>query len=172
MLSSHSPLGSLIASRTNFSFLFMFVSLVVDLYSIASYVHPFMLADNRHYVFYIWRYLYRSHWAMPMILVPLYLTQGWLIWQMLMEQGDNRFFEVLLWGLATALALIPSPLLECRYFILPFVFLRLHLATQSERALSRETILYLFMNLVTCGVFLGHSFEWPHQAGEVMRFMW
>jgi alpha-1,2-glucosyltransferase len=35
--------------------------------------HPFLLADNRHYTFYVWRKIYRRHWTAPYLSTPLYV---------------------------------------------------------------------------------------------------
>ncbi|SPO39546.1 uncharacterized protein PSFLO_05027 [Pseudozyma flocculosa] len=36
--------------------------------------HPFLLADNRHYTFYLWRKVWRRHEAVRFALVPVYLV--------------------------------------------------------------------------------------------------
>ncbi|KAF8395116.1 hypothetical protein HHK36_019057 [Tetracentron sinense] len=43
--------------------------LSVHFFSIA---HPYLLADNRHYPFYLWRKVIKAHWLMKYLLVPLY----------------------------------------------------------------------------------------------------
>lgn len=39
--------------------------------------HPFLLSDNRHYTFYVWRRVFMLHPIMPYILVPGYLACAW-----------------------------------------------------------------------------------------------
>ena len=39
--------------------------------------HPFLLSDNRHYTFYVWRRIYRFHPLVPYLLVPVYLACAW-----------------------------------------------------------------------------------------------
>lgn len=39
--------------------------------------HPFLLSDNRHYTFYVWRRVYMFHPLMPYLLVPIYLACAW-----------------------------------------------------------------------------------------------
>ncbi|EFI28605.1 DIE2/ALG10 family protein [Coprinopsis cinerea okayama7 len=39
--------------------------------------HPFLLSDNRHYTFYVWRRVYLLHPAVPYLLVPAYLACAW-----------------------------------------------------------------------------------------------
>ena len=42
--------------------------------------HPFLLSDNRHYTFYVWRRVYMVHPIMPYALVPVYLACAWAWW--------------------------------------------------------------------------------------------
>ena len=42
-----------------------------------SIAHPYLLADNRHYTFYLWRKVIKAHWSMKYLLVPLYVY-SWL----------------------------------------------------------------------------------------------
>lgn len=47
------------------------------------YEHPFLLSDNRHYAFYIWRWVYRAYPLARYILIPGYLLAGALLWRTL-----------------------------------------------------------------------------------------
>lgn len=120
-------------------------------------IHPFTLADNRHYVFYVFRILFR-HPAIKYFAVPIYFLcacaaitalSGPLDPQSSQQasvptiqregkaasspaQGraveGNRVSFVLIWLGATALSLITAPLVEPRYLILPWLMWRLHLS--------------------------------------------
>ena len=35
--------------------------------------HPFLLSDNRHYSFYLWRRIYKLHPAVKYLLAPIYV---------------------------------------------------------------------------------------------------
>ena len=39
--------------------------------------HPFLLSDNRHYTFYIWRRVFRLHPIVPSLFAPGYLACAW-----------------------------------------------------------------------------------------------
>lgn len=39
--------------------------------------HPFLLADNRHYTFYIWRRVFMFHPIAPFLLIPGYIACAW-----------------------------------------------------------------------------------------------
>jgi len=120
-------------------------------------IHPFTLADNRHYVFYVFRLLLRR----PLIkyfVAPIYLFCGWAVLQTLgtpptsqepnfklnnnqktvstttqesayhhlpPEQGSCRISFILVWIAAATLSLITAPLVEPRYFIVPWLMWRL-----------------------------------------------
>lgn len=93
---------------------------------------------------------------------------------------------------ATALTLVPSPLIEPRYFIVPFVLLRLHLrprpgspspsptasrmTTLRRRRLLVELACYVAVNIATIWLFVYKPFRWPAPRTQdetgLMRFMW
>ncbi|KAJ6172348.1 Dol-P-Glc:Glc(2)Man(9)GlcNAc(2)-PP-Dol alpha-1-2-glucosyltransferase [Penicillium chermesinum] len=243
-------------------------------------VHPFTLADNRHYVFYVFRLLLNIHPAVKYAAVVVYFACGWAVISALgftistaprlfqlppgvkpgprkpeaktspapkeitrdqpkgtrkstrttrkspsktqpepakpdpvtletfasiqehlmkrrQEQADSspRVSFVLVWLAATALSLVTAPLVEPRYFIIPWVMWRLHLPavpalgvfrrqpaeTEQERVRSDlaghvpvflETAWFMLINAVTGYVFLYKGFEWPQEPGKVQRFMW
>lgn len=39
--------------------------------------HPFLLADNRHYTFYVWRRIFQFHPLVPYVFAPGYLVCAW-----------------------------------------------------------------------------------------------
>ena len=93
---------------------------------------------------------------------------------------NHRWLPFVYW-LAVALVLIPSPLLEFRYFILPFVMLRVHVveyAGSSVRKLAVESLVYLAVNAIALYVFLYRPFVngddvgiW-FQSAVQQRFIW
>jgi alpha-1,2-glucosyltransferase len=246
-------------------------------------VHPFTLADNRHYVFYVFRLLTRVHPAIRYAVVPVYFLCAWAVLtafgvfsppapkaapiqiatpqeafpsypetqkpskrqekeakkqqkkqaskttnankkspstaaqskqqdqqtqvltpeilakiqahvalrQQQRENQQPRVSFVLIWFIATALSLVTAPLVEPRYFIIPWVIWRIHLPRQptpetfkKERQSSfkaqiitalpeiMETVWFLIINAVTGYVFLYKGFEWPQEPGKVQRFLW
>ncbi|OGM43164.1 hypothetical protein ABOM_008844 [Aspergillus bombycis] len=232
-------------------------------------VHPFTLADNRHYVFYVFRILLRTHPAVKYAATIVYFLCGWAVVsafgfstiappprlvqasqptpasqpavqkgqkaQKVQKQSDSkkkpakkvtqppktqqitpeafariqeaikqrqlqqpnapRVSFVLVWLAATALSLITAPLVEPRYFIIPWVMWRLHLPRQPTPLVYREqrpqdakealrakiatnfplfleTFWFLVIDAVTGYVFLYKGFEWPQEPGKIQRFMW
>ncbi len=195
-------------------------------------VHPFTLADNRHYMFYVFRILLR-HPTIKYLAVPVYFVCAWAAIQALgglpekpqttrpqtsgkkstnpkpptvappaqdEVQHGNRVSFVLVWLFATSLSLITAPLVEPRYFIIPWLIWRLHVPTpptpsmastrvrrdpteplekikaalykEYDHRLWLETAWFLAINWVTGYIFLYKGFEWPQEPGRVQRFMW
>ena len=194
-------------------------------------IHPFTLADNRHYVFYVFRLL-RHKWWIRYAAAPVYIACAWLSIQALgsapqdrtkpsgprdptppkerdaktasrgsprrllplpdTTQSANTSF-LIVWLLTTTLTLISAPLVEPRYFILPWIFFRLHLPlshpqqdkgsakhaglltklwTQHDKRLWLETLWFAVVNAGTMWMFLHKGFEWEQEPGNVQRFMW
>lgn len=103
-------------------------------------IHPFTLADNRHYTFYVFRVLMK-HWAVKYAAVPIYYFCACLVLGALggateptpasksirILHGDDTVCVsfTLVWLIATSLSLIVAPLVEPRYFLLPWLMWRL-----------------------------------------------
>lgn len=155
-------------------------------------IHPFTLADNRHYVFYVFRIL-RSHWTIRYLVSPIYVVLAWLCIRSVATtkndvisngkagsevqtslQSRQNMGLVLVWLVTTALSLITAPLVEPRYFIIPWALWRMSvpLSTLSHMSLCFETLWYGVINIVTGYMFLYRTFEWGHEPGQTQRFMW
>jgi len=134
--------------------------------------HPYLLADNRHYTFYIWQRWFRRHWLCPYALVPGYVV-AIEIMAILVENQSRYHRLALLFG--TLAMLIPAQLLEFRYFIVPFTLWRLSIPDRSRRQtllLVVELLGNAALSLLTVYMFLERPFRWSHEPDEVQRFMW
>lgn len=170
-------------------------------------VHPFIRADNRHYVFYVFRYLLWHRWVRYGA-VPVYFVCAWAAINLLgglpesVEEAKAatkdtmkvtsrypkggfvdgprvRVSFVLVWLIATSLSVITAPLVEPRYFLIPWVMWRLHIPI--ERSVKRrsldvrltlETVWFLAVNFALGYMFLYKGFAWQQEPGNVQRFMW
>ncbi|AEO70709.1 glycosyltransferase family 59 protein [Thermothielavioides terrestris NRRL 8126] len=176
VLAINSPRSALIS--ISYTVLTILLSLAVVKYN--TIIHPFTLADNRHYMFYAFRYTILRSPTLRIALVPIYTFCRWLAWDTLSGTRHNTSHltststdtnnkprigqpsatkpsqqpsashhprddlalladdtsgtistlgpptsTTLLLLLATALSLVTAPLVEPRYFILPWVFYRL-----------------------------------------------
>jgi alpha-1,2-glucosyltransferase len=148
--------------------------------SVASFVvlkctmaHPFLLADNRHYTFYLWKNSFRRWDGFKYAVIPLYfMAAGVMQRAWTGSRGEQRLIQLLFW-IVTALCLVPTPLLEPRYFLTPFLIWFLHsapsLGSSAPRSLA-SIALYALINAVSLWVFLYKSFQWGD--GSTARFMW
>jgi alpha-1,2-glucosyltransferase len=122
-------------------------------------VHPFTLADNRHYVFYVFRLLLKRE-EIKYLAAPVYIVCGYAMLQMLgakpaavvvlnkkgkpiptLPTGNSSSF-VLVWLITTALSLITAPLVEPRYCIIPWIMWRLRIpvpAAEQSQVVKGET---------------------------------
>ncbi|KAJ1819287.1 glucosyltransferase [Coemansia sp. RSA 2598] len=146
----------------------LFMGLCIKNYTVE---HPFLLSDNRHYPFYIWKNVFRRHWLARYLAIPLYIYAASAIRHVLSRQ------TLVLWQLAlfvcTAAVLVPSPLLEFRYFTVPYYFVRLHARQPSStRYAVAEIAWFAAINAATLWVFLYRPFTWQSEPGQLQRFMW
>ena len=170
-------------------------------------VHPYTLADNRHYVFYVFRILLR-HTAIRYLAVPFYIICALLTIRTLESPTANRaqvkqtmqdkqqvksetrqqpckVSFVAVWAITTTLSVATAPLVEPRYFIVPWIMWRLHVPylsdsrSQEPRSKSPydarlvlETAWLLTIDIAIGYYFLYRGFAWPSEPGNVQRFLW
>ncbi|KAM4037527.1 dol-P-Glc:Glc(2)Man(9)GlcNAc(2)-PP-Dol alpha-1,2-glucosyltransferase isoform 1-T2 [Anomaloglossus baeobatrachus] len=133
-----------------------------------TYVHQYLLADNRHFPFYVWKNIFQRHELVKYALVPGYLFAAWSFLDALKNKSTLwllMFFACLLF------ATVPQKLMEFRYYILPYLIFRLNTSIPSTRKLLLELALYVTVNIVTFYLFLNKTFHWP-DSEETQRFMW
>ncbi|KAI9620462.1 hypothetical protein H4Q26_013674 [Puccinia striiformis f. sp. tritici PST-130] len=145
-----------------------------------TYEHPFLLSDNRHYTFYIWRRFFKFHQVAKYLFTPVYMICIKMIWERIARSFTMNLLITTFYMIGLGLTLVSSPLLEPRYFLVPYVLLRLHIRPVVEETKTWsirvfiEGCLYAIVNLVTLAVFLFRPFkgrpgEWE---GTWQRFMW
>ncbi|XP_061663924.1 dol-P-Glc:Glc(2)Man(9)GlcNAc(2)-PP-Dol alpha-1,2-glucosyltransferase [Syngnathoides biaculeatus] len=131
-------------------------------------VHKYLLADNRHYTFYLWKRFFQKHEVLRFLLIPAYIFAGW-------NFLDSLKSRSLFWSLAFLACLlaatVPQKLLEFRYFIVPYLMYRLHMPLPSLSRLALEFALYTAVNAATIYIFVAKAFRWPDSAAA-QRFMW
>jgi alpha-1,2-glucosyltransferase len=150
-------------------------------------VHPYLRDDNRHLMFYVWRKLFARHRMMKYAWIPLYtssimlihmkLCNDCVISKMISHAYLSHIIGVLwqlVFILCAALPVILQQLLEPRYFIMPYIMLRLHLTVQCHHRLSLvvEFLVYFLVDIAVLFLFLFRPFEWQHEPGIIQRFLW
>ncbi|KAF3334009.1 Dol-P-Glc:Glc(2)Man(9)GlcNAc(2)-PP-Dol [Carex littledalei] len=156
-------------AKPNFFFCFLTVKFFKIVFEFSSIAHPYLLADNRHYTFYIWRRLIQAHWSIKYALIPLYVYSWFSILTTLGK--EQKSIWVLSYCISVALVLVPAPLIEFRYFTIPLVLLIIHSPIMSQRNLLLLSFVYAVVNALTMALFLFRPFHWAHEHGT-QRFMW
>jgi alpha-1,2-glucosyltransferase len=172
-------LNGLYFSRHALAAYLFLVSLSLIIIDKFSLVHPFILADNRHYIFYIYRYF---RWAQ----YPLCLVYPFCILSniKLIVNSNEKLVKFIIWSVTSLFYLMLSPLVEFRYFAIPFVMLSLEIRNRNltfdiEKVHKKETndnmwknkmivttLVKIALNAVIFYVFLFRPF------GEGNRFIW
>lgn len=170
-------------------------------------IHPYTLADNRHYVFYVFRLLLR-HPVLKYLAVPVYYACFCLSIQSLAHPTTNpetppptvhskpqrtsttptqspvQISFVIIWLITTSLSVVTAPLVEPRYFIIPWIIWRLHVPhapttfTIKGRTYSPdlrvvvEAVWLFAINQTLQYLFLNRTFTWPSEPGNKQRFLW
>ncbi|POW09029.1 hypothetical protein PSTT_07122, partial [Puccinia striiformis] len=130
-----------------------------------TYEHPFLLSDNRHYTFYIWRRFFKFHQVAKYLFTPVYMICIKMIWERIARSFTMNLLITTFYMIGLGLTLVSSPLLEPRYFLVPYVLLRLHIRPVVEETKTWsirvfiEGCLYAIINLVTLAVFLFRPFK-------------
>ena len=142
---------------------FGLIAYIVHKYSLA---HPFLLADNRHYTFYVWKRFLSRPWFKE-ALTPGYVYAIWYCWR---RSSNQSGLWVVIWWVAAVLTLVPAPLLEPRYWTTSVLMAHLHAPEYTWLSLSATSSVFFLVNMVTLSIFAYRPFAWP--GGEIARFMW
>lgn len=126
--------------------------------------HPFLLSDNRHFTFYIWRRVFMLHAAVPYLFIPGYQACAWAWW--IRVASDQSLLQTLVLPVLILPTLLPTPLLEPRYFLVPYILLRAQVVDVQPYGIFVEGLWYMVINVATTYVFL-----YKERVG-VGRFMW
>ncbi|KAG1787833.1 glycosyltransferase family 59 protein [Suillus plorans] len=126
--------------------------------------HPFLLSDNRHFTFYIWRRVFMLHAAVPYLFIPGYQACAWAWW--IRVACDQSLLQTLVLPVLILPTLLPTPLLEPRYFLVPYILLRAQVVDVQPYGIFVEGLWYMVINVATTYVFL-----YKERVG-VGRFMW
>lgn len=130
-------------------------------------VHPYLLADNRHYTFYVWNRLYARHELARYAIIPVYIFGLSTIFSSLDGSIGFKIFFVV----STVLTLCLQRLIEVRYFLLPFLLLRLNRKTVTKKWSILELIVNLLINQFTFTIFFNVKIRWEN-FDEIQRIIW
>lgn len=130
--------------------------------------HPYLLADNRHYTFYLWKnFLGRSPYF-RVGLAPLYAASAYEVGSRL-SRNFGWIYSFGFWTCAAA-TLLPAGLLEFRYFTVPALLFAVHLKPPRWYWSVLQVACFTAVNSATVYMFTERPFLWPDSSAA--RFMW
>ena len=131
--------------------------------------HPYLLADNRHFTFYIWRRVIMRHGAVKYLLSPVYMFG---LYHMCQSMAKSELIFKLVLPLCVIINIVPQLLLELRYFIIPYVLIRTQIKPNCWKSLAIESVMMISVNVITLYIFLFKPFKWDSEPDSWQRFMW
>ncbi|CAG9801046.1 unnamed protein product [Chironomus riparius] len=161
---------SFIKQIRNKRFVISIISIAILMALIIRYntiVHPYLLADNRHYTFYVWNRLYGRNEYMRYLLIPVYIFGMYVICKSLHGSIGFKLFYII----STLLTFCLQGLVEVRYFLIPFVILRLFRKDVVKKWTFIEFLINVFLNYVTIKIFHTIQIKWP-DFDEPQRIIW
>ncbi|KAL0251587.1 hypothetical protein GEMRC1_000800 [Eukaryota sp. GEM-RC1] len=135
--------------------------------------HPYLISDNRHYLFYFYKNVILAYSGYVLALVPAVVFSTLLFTTYSVLHLEGVVFLLLL-----LIPLILTPLFEVRYFVPPILLLLLLFNDQTIISNQSDVCYLSLLRVVTCFVinsFTFISFVFPFKTdenGEFIRFVW
>lgn len=123
-------------------------------------VHPYVLADNRHYFFYLWNRFMGRYTLFKYLLIPIYCAS---LFAMSRNMSHLRFLTQINYIICVDMSLIPQLLVEPRYFILPYIFYRLSMKRPEKWQIYLESLTIFTINCLQFFIFSSKVFYWKDQ---------
>ncbi|KAF7989702.1 hypothetical protein HCN44_008376 [Aphidius gifuensis] len=131
-------------------------------------VHPYVLADNRHYVFYIWNKIMGRYLLVKYLLIPIY---GFFMYSLFVLLKNLKFLTKLFIIFCICVVLVPQLLLEPRYFVIPYIIVRLNMPQPKLWQIIAELMTCLIVNFLQFYIFVTKTFYWTDGEGP-QRISW
>uniref|UniRef100_A0A8R1HT00 Dol-P-Glc:Glc(2)Man(9)GlcNAc(2)-PP-Dol alpha-1,2-glucosyltransferase n=1 Tax=Caenorhabditis japonica TaxID=281687 RepID=A0A8R1HT00_CAEJA len=133
-----------------------------------TYSHEYLLADNRHLTFYLWRRIFEN----PFKRASLTALYVFAVRFMATSTPNVHVFHKTLFIVASLLLLVPAHLFEMRYYIVPYVVWRLAVSNHPRKSfLVLELVSQCALFGAAFSLFLFKTFEWPNEPGVKQRIM-
>lgn len=131
--------------------------------------HPYLLADNRHYTFYVWNRWYGKYSFAKYVSVPVYVFLLSNLYANLKDQNCISF--LLPYSICVFVVLSLQKMIEVRYFLIPYIILRLRFAKPSMWVVYGELLWYIILNVVTFDLFFTKEILWQ-DFNYAQRLIW
>ena len=160
-----------------FVLLFLAVMAFVFFCNRFSYVHDFIISDNRHYIFYYFKKIYLKDNLRNALLIYVSLVYSIIINDNIKILKDNRIIS---WFICSILCLAPSKLVEMRYFAPCYIILIILVKYNKESFVDLFQNIFswwnisahLVINVVTFFIYLFRPFQNKFMNYEISRFMY
>lgn len=131
-------------------------------------VHPYLIADNRHFTFYLWNRFLGKPLA-RYLAIPLYVFGTISLFAVL--ENQNAGFKIV-YFLCTTVSVALQSMIEVRYFLLPFLLIRLLYPEPIKfSSIAIELAFNSTINIATFYIFFTKTFYWSDYS-EPQRIMW
>lgn len=131
-------------------------------------VHPYLLADNRHYTFYVWNKIIGRYALARYILIPIY---AFLFYATYRSINHLRYLSIIFYFITVSLVSIPQLLLEPRYFFIPYIIFRINIGNIENWQLIAESAMTLIVNIFQFFIFSNKIFYWQDDVNP-QRISW
>ena len=160
-----------------FFLIFCILSCIIFQLNKFSYVHDFILSDNRHYIFYYFRKIYLKDNVRYSLLVYLSFTYSVIITDNFKLLKDYRIISLII---CSFLSLVPSKLVELRYFTPCYIIFIILVNYNKENCDDLHQYIFSWFNIIchfiinciTIYIFLFKPFENKFMNNEISRFMY
>lgn len=132
-------------------------------------VHPYLLADNRHYTFYIWNKFYGKYWFAKYIFVPLYVFLI-LSFSSNVKDSVNAGFSISFF-ICLFVSVALQRMIEIRYFFIPFIILKMRFDNSKLSIIVFDLIISLILNAITLKIFFTKEIIWT-DFDDIQRLIW
>lgn len=120
--------------------------------------HEYLLADNRHFTFYVWQRFYQRYSGFRYVMAIPYLCGLYILIKRLKPHRDCSL--LIFYLPATFFVLCSQRMIEIRYFFIPFLIARLSIRNAPVSALLIETTTYCVINYLAFDVFFTKNIFW------------
>ena len=160
-----------------FLLIFCVVTSIIFLFNRFSYIHDFILSDNRHYIFYYFKKIYLKDNLRHALLIYISFTYSIIINDNIKLLKDTKIISLII---CSFLSLVPSKLVELRYFTPCYIIFIILINYNKESFEDLHQYIFSWFNIIchfainciTIFIFLMKPFENKFMNNEISRFMY
>jgi alpha-1,2-glucosyltransferase len=160
-----------------FFLIFCILTFIIFQLNRFSYIHDFILSDNRHYIFYYFKKIYLKDNLRYALLIYISFTYSIIINDNFKLLKDNRIISLII---CSFLSLVPTKLVELRYFTPCYIIFIILVNYNKENMDDLHQYIFSWFNIIghfvinciTIYIFLFKPFENKFMQNEISRFMY